>query len=65
MTKDKRVLMIPRGGFVDIMSQVNSEYKQDVRYENVKKVFYMLFLRAIYGYIDSVLLCYKLFSVTL
>ena len=36
MTKDKRILMKLRGDFVDIMCQVNPEYKQHVRYENVK-----------------------------
>ena len=52
-------------GFLDIMCQVNPEYKQHMIYENVKKVLYLLNLRAIYGCIDYALLWYKLFSTTL
>ena len=33
-----------RGYFVDIMFQVNPEYKQHVKYENGKEVLYMLVL---------------------
>ena len=34
--EDKSILMQLRGGFVNIMLQVNPEYKQYVRYEYVK-----------------------------
>ena len=36
--KDKSISMNPRGYFVDIMCQVNLEYKQHVKYENKKRV---------------------------
>jgi len=39
--KSKLVLLKIEGQFVDIMSDVNPEYKADVRYENGKKVFYV------------------------
>ena len=47
--------------FFDIMCHVNPEYKQHVRYENEKKVFHLLEIRAIYGYTESALLWYKFF----
>ena len=65
MPKDKRVLMCLRGEFVDIMCDVNPEYKQYVREKNGKKVLYLNVLRAIYGCIESALLWYELFSSTL
>ena len=39
MAKDKRILMNPRGGFVDYMCQVNPEYKEHVRYKNGKSCY--------------------------
>ena len=54
-----------RGDFVDIMFQVNPEYKKHVRYENLNKVLYVLVIRAIYGFIESALLFYNLLSTTL
>ena len=51
--------------FFDIMFQVNPEYKQHVRYENGKKVLYLLVLRTIYGFIESALLWYNIFSTIL
>ena len=41
--KDKRILMNLRGNFVDIMCQVNPEYKHHVRYENGKRfcIYYL------------------------
>ena len=46
---DRRILMKLRGDFVEIMCQVNPEYKQHARYENGKKVLYLLVTREIYG----------------
>ena len=65
MPKDKRILMNTRGDFVDIKCQVNPEYEQHVRYQNVKKVLYLVVMRDIYGCIESALLWYILFSTTL
>ena len=65
ITKENRILMKLRGYFFEIVCQVNPEYEQDVRYENGKKVSFLLVLRAIYGFIESVLLWYNLFSTIL
>ena len=61
----KRVLINTREHFVDIMCQVNPEYEKYVRYENGKKVLYLLLLRVIYGCIESALLWYNIFYTTL
>ena len=63
--KDKRIIMKLRGDFVNIMCQVNPEYKQHVGYENGNKVLYLQVIRAIYGCIESALLWYNMLSITL
>ena len=65
MPQDKLVLLKLKGQFVDIMCQVNPEYKQYVRYEGKTKVLYLKVLRAIYGCLESALLWYSLYSSTL
>ena len=55
--KDNMILMNLIGDFVDIMCQVIPEYKQHVRNDNEKNVLYFLLLRAIYGCIESTLMC--------
>ena len=52
------VLLKLRGIFVDIMCEVNEEYKETVTYENGTKVLYMRVIRSIYGCIEAVLLLY-------
>jgi hypothetical protein len=60
---DKFVLLKFEGDyFVDIMCDVNPEYKEDVRYENGKKVLYVQILKALYGMIESALLWYTLYT---
>ena len=61
MPKGKKELLKMRGEFVDIMCEVNPEYKPFVLEENGKKVLYMNILRAIYGCIQSALLWYELY----
>ena len=51
--------------FVDIMCEVNPEYKEHVRIENGKKVLYVQVLKAIYSMIESALRWYELFTGTL
>ena len=51
--------------FVDMMCEVNPEYIPYIRYKNGKKVLYVKILRAIYGWIESALLWYKLYPETL
>ena len=58
---NKFVLLKIEGAFVDIMCEVNPEYKEDVRMENGKKVLYTRILKALYGMIESALLWYQLY----
>ncbi|GFH56607.1 hypothetical protein CTEN210_13083 [Chaetoceros tenuissimus] len=62
---DKFVLLKIEGQFVDIMVDVNPEFKEDVRYENGKKVLYVQILKALYGMIESALLWYELYLTVL
>ena len=55
MPADKNVILKLRGHFVDIMCDINGEYRQYVRYEQGKNVLYLKVLRAIYGCIESAL----------
>ena len=61
----KFVLLKITGEFVDIMCEVNPEFKQDVRYEHGKKVLYVQVNKAIYGMIESALLWYELYVTVL
>ena len=63
--KEKFVILKIEGDFVDIMCNVNPEYKPYVRYENGKKVLYVRILKALYGMIESALLWYTLFTEVL
>ena len=66
MPAKKKILMVFRGEFVDIMCEVNPEYKKYVTTDkNGKKVLYVKILRAIYGCIESALLWYQLYVKTL
>ena len=47
------------------MCEVNPEYKNDVRYENGKKVLYLQILTALYGMIESALLWDKFYTEVL
>ena len=59
------VLLKLKSQFVDIMCDINPEYRPHVRYEGKVKVLYLRVLRAIYGCLESVLLWYNLYSETL
>ena len=61
----KRLLMTFRDEFVDIMCEVNPEYKKYVIYEKGKKVLCVRVLRKIYGCIESALLWYQVYPKTL
>ena len=66
MPAEKKLLMVFRGEFVDIMCEVNTEYKKYVTTDrNGKKILYVKVLRAIYGCIESALLWYELYVKTL
>ena len=61
----KNVILIIRDGFVDILCEINLEYREHVRVVNGRKVLYVKFLRAIYGCIESAMLWYNLYVNTL
>ena len=61
----KFVLLKITGEFVNIMCDVNPEFKQDVRHENGRKVLYVQINKAIYGMIESALLWYELYVTIL
>jgi len=65
MPDDKFAILKIKGEFVDIMREVNPMYKDDVRYENGKKVLYVQILRALYGMIESALLWYNMYTEVL
>ena len=65
MPQGKHVILIIRDAFVDILCEVNPEYRQHVRIVNGKKILYVKILRAIYGCIESAMLWYNLYVKTL
>ena len=65
MPKKKKLLVKFRDEFVDIMCEINPEFKKHVIEERGKKVLYVKVLRAIYGCIQSALLWYESYVKTL
>ena len=66
MPAEKKLLMVFRDEFVDIMCEVNPEYKKYVTTDrNGNRILYVKVLRAIYGCIESALLWYELYVKTL
>ena len=60
MTDDTLVLLKLKSEFVDMMCQINPEFKPQVRYETTRKgkqikVLYMQVIRAVYGCIEAAL----------
>ena len=67
---DKRVILKMKGVFVDIMVDVNPDFKQHIVYERNRKgkeikCLYVRVLRALYECLESALLWYDLYSTTL
>eukprot|EP00957_Ditylum_brightwellii_P185269 14107683-Ditylum_brightwellii.AAC.1 len=56
MPKTKKVLIVQRGVYINIMCEVNHEYKQFVQYEKGKKMLYIWILKVLYGCIKSAIL---------
>ena len=50
------------GDEVDIISNLNSVYKEYITVENEKKILYLQLVKALYGCIKSALLWYKCFT---
>ena len=62
MPAEKKLLIVFRDEFVDIICMVKPEYNTYVTTDkNGKRVLYVKVLRAIYGYIESALLRYELY----
>ena len=65
MPDGKNVILIIRDNFVDILCEINPEYKEHIRIVNGRKILYVKVLRAIYGCIESSMLWYNLYVKTL
>mmetsp|Transcript_11002 Transcript_11002/g.16107 ORF Transcript_11002/g.16107 Transcript_11002/m.16107 type:complete len:120 (+) Transcript_11002:2299-2658(+) len=70
MAEDKLVLLKLKGQFVDMMCDINPEFKPHIRYEPTRngkkiKVLHMKVIRVIYGCIEAVLQWYIMFTGTL
>ena len=65
MPNEHQVILKIKGKFVDIMCDVNEDFKEYILFENRVKVLYLKVLRALYGCIRSALLWYNLFTETL
>ena len=64
MPPENNILLKLTDEFVDIMCDVNDEYRQYVRYEGKIKVLYVKVLHAIYSCLESSMLWYDLYSST-
>ena len=66
VSEEKIIHMVLRGEFVDIMCEVNPEFKQYITTDKRgNKVLYLKVIRAIYGCIEAALLWYNLHKETL
>ena len=63
--KDKFMLILLEGKFVDIMCEINTEYKQHVSTTDGRNTLYLRILKAIYGMIEYALLWYELYGILL
>jgi hypothetical protein len=59
--QDRFVVVKFEGASVDILCEVNTDYKRFVVIENGKKVLYLRLLKALYGCLRSALLWYELY----
>lgn len=65
MPPEHRVLLKIKGQFVNIMCNVNEDFRKHVVIENRRKVLYLCILQALYRCIRLALLWYELFTTTL
>ena len=59
--KENFTLLLFEVKFVDIMCDINPEYKHHVRLKDGRKTLYLCILKSIYGIIKSALLWYELY----
>ena len=62
LPKDKFTLLLLEGNFVDIMCDINPEYKQHISTKDSRKTLYLRTLKDICGMIESELLWYELYT---
>ena len=62
---DDFVLMKLEGGTVDIMCELDPGLKYFISIEKGKRVLYIQLIKALYRWVQSALVWYKLFSTTL
>ena len=60
-----RIIMKIRGAMVDMLIEIDPNYKNYVVYENGRRILYVHILRAIYGMLMSGLLFYKKFRASI
>ena len=65
MPDEHQVILKVKGKFVDIMCDVNEDFKAFILYKNEMKVLHLKVLRALYRCITSALLWYNLYTETL
>ena len=65
LPKVKFTLLLLEGKIVDIMCDINTEYKHQVRFKHGRKILYICILKAIYGIIESDLIWYELYMSVL
>ena len=66
LPKEKRVILKLVGVFMEIMCKSNPEYDKYGAVEKGRKVLFLRVLRALYGCLESALLCYDdLYPTTL
>ena len=61
LPKETFTLLLLEVKFVEIMCDINAEYKQHVRFKDGRNTFYIRIIKAIYGMIEYALLWYKLY----
>ena len=65
LPKDKFMLLILEGDFVDIMFDINPEYKQHTRFKDGNNILYLQSLKEIYGMVESYILWYEIYMIIL
>ena len=61
LPKGKFTLLLLEGKFVDIMCDINPEYKQTIRFKYGRNTLYLCITKEIYGMIKYYILWYKIY----
>ena len=60
LTKEKFTILLMESRFGNILCDINTEYKQHLRFKDGMKKLYLLILKIIYGMIESTIRWYKI-----